>query len=421
MAGTRGIAGFRGEQLRGKIMRDYHFDENNKINENKVDIQWSNHREILEATKIDVRVQANNKPVAGLNKIDVTADVGARAVSTGTSIEGVVLEEKVLIRATGTDSPIGDTDSDVVYGKLVFTASPDGGVTPDKYELAFFSIVGGVETAYTFGAGAGNIDYQFVVRTNLSVIPVDAIIKGGAGFVEGATDAKAYMNLIQLMKDVYGASGTLDNDGNANLGTDIVTQIANEVQNRTDADQAIRDDLVSTAAGEGASLVGVVVDTNYTGITVQAVLSNLAQRLKAQETLNDGIATRDANTANDYFVAGDFGTAEGRINDLEAATDAALKAQDDRLVKLETEDEEEVYEATGGETSYTLVNGVAKPKTVLLFINGGAQAPGINFDYILDGQGRISGFNFAPDTLKGAADNPDGKPDVVFVKYKKVL
>ena len=408
MAGTRGIAGLRGEQIRAGVLRDYHFDSNHKIGEDKVNIQWRNHREILEDTKIDVFVQVNDVAVAGLSELDVTADVGGRPVSTGTSVEGVVLTEKVQIRATGTDSPIGDADSDVVYGRL----EENAGV----YTLKFYSIVGGTEQPYTFDAGAGNIDYRFVVRTNLSVIPVDAIIKGGAGFVEGATDARAYMNLIQLMKDIYGGGGTLDNDGNANLPKSIVDQLADEATARQDGDDEIRSDLVSTSSGKGASLVGVVVDPNYTGITVQEVLSDLASRIKSQETLNEGVATRDANTPNGYFTAGDFGTAEGRINDLETVVDAELKELDDRVTKIETEDEEEVYEATGDETQYMLVNGAAKPKTVLLFINGAAQAPGINFNYLTDGNGNITGFDFAPDTLKVV----NGVPDVLYVKYKKV-
>jgi hypothetical protein len=413
MAGTRGFGGLRGEQVRQKTLRDYHFDADNKLNEDKIDILFHNHREILEDTKIDVFVQANGKAVAGLGELVVTADVGGRIVSTGLGVEGVVISEKVQIRATGTDSPIGDIDSDVVYGRL----TEDTGA----YTLTFYSIVGGTEQPYTFGAGAGNVDYRFVVRTNLSVIPVDSIIKGGAGFVEGATDAKAYMNLIQLMKDLYGGSGTLDNDGNANLGTNIVTQIADEIQARTDADTAIRNDLASTVIGDGATLVGVVTDANYTGLTVQAVLSNLASRLTTEEALNNGIASRDANTANDYFLAGNFVTAEGRINDLESKADAALKAQDARLVKLETEDDEEVYEAVGGETEYLLVNGLAKDKTVLLTLNGQVLVPGINFAYIKNGSTQITGFNFAPDMLKGAAQNTDGKPDVLYAKYKRIL
>lgn len=379
MAGTRGIARFRGEQFNNKIMRNNHFDVNNKISEDYISIDFNSHREILEDTKIDVFVQVNNKDVAGLAELVVTNDVGVRPVSTGIAVEGVVLTEKVQIRATGTDSPIGDEDSDVVYGRL----EENAGV----FTLKFYSLVGGAEQAYTFDAGAGAVDYRFVVRTNLSVVPVDAIIKGGSGFVEGATDAKAYMNLIQLMKDVYGGSGTLDNDGNANLALSIQGQITKEIQDRTDADDAIVDNLAATT---GAGLVGVITDPNYSGLTVQAVLTDLAAKI-AQANTNNG----------------------DRMDDIEQKN----TEQDDRLTKLETQDEEEVFEAVGGETQYMLTNGRAKDKTVRLAINGQLQTPGINFEYIKNASSEITGFNFAPDTLKIV----DGVPDVVFVQYKKIL
>lgn len=379
MAGTRGIARFRGEQLNNKLMRNSHFDDANKISETYLDIDFANHREILENTKIDVFVQVNNKDVAGLSQLDVSVDVGARPVATSTSVEGVVVTEKVQLRATGTDSPIGDEDSDVVYGRLEEAAG--------IYTLQFYSIVNGAEQPYTFDAGAGAVDYRFVVRTNLSVIPVGAIVKGGAGFVEGATDAKAYMNLIQLMKDVYGASGSLDNDGNANLSLSIQGQITKEIQDRTDTDKAIRDDFAATT---GAGLIGVITDPNYTGLTVQAVLAELAGEIT------------QANSDNDI-----------RMDVIQQKNDE----QDERLTKLETEDEEEVYEATGGETQFMLTKGRAKPTTVRLAINGQLQTPGINFDYVLNAQSEITGFDFAPETLKIV----EGVADVLFIQYKKIL
>ncbi|MFF2889466.1 hypothetical protein [Paenibacillus sp. NPDC057967] len=364
MAGTRGIARLRGEQFSNKIMRNQHFDEANKISESYIDIDYAAHRDILEDTKIDVFIQVNDQEVAGADHLVVTTDVGVRPVSTATNVEGVVLTEKVQIRLAGTDSPIGDEDSDVVYGRLEESAG--------AYTLKFYSLVDGVEQPYTFDAGADNIDYRFVVRTNLSVIPVDAIIKSGAGFVEGATDAKAYMNLIQLMKDLYGGSGSLDNDGNANLMTPIVQQIANEVQDRTDADTAIRNDLVSTSASKGAGLVGVITDPNYTGITVQAVLINLASRLA---------------------------DAEGTID------------------RVDAESTREIYEALGGETEYMLKKGVARKDTMYVHINGQLQSPEIHYENIEDGSGNYTGINFAPDTLQVN----EGTPDVLDISYKSVL
>lgn len=379
MAGTRGIARLRGEQFNNKIMRNNHFDVDNKISEDYISINFQSHREILEDTKIDVFVQVNDREVAGLSELDVSADVGVRSISTGANVEGVVLTEKVLIRVAGTDSPIGDEDADVVYGRL----EENTGV----FTLKFYSLENDTEQPYKFGAGAGSVDFRFVVRTNLSVIPVDAIINGGSGFVEGATDAKAYMNLIQLMKDVYGASGTLDNDGNANLALSIQEQITKEIQDRGNADNKIVHDLALSA---GAGLVGVITDTNYSGLTVQAVISELASKIA------------QANIDNSDRMAGiEYKNSE----------------QDDRLAKLETQDEEEVFESIGGETQYILTNGRAKAKTVRLAINGQLQTPGINFEYIKNSGNEITGFNFSPDTLKIV----DGVPDAVFVQYKKIL
>jgi hypothetical protein len=378
MAGTRGLAKFKGAQLNGKIMRDRHFDVNNKINEQFIDIDFNAHREILEDTKIDVFSQVNNKVVAGVSELDITADLGGKPQATANT-EGVVTGQRIDLRVNGSeDFPFIDADGDRVYGKIEFVPSPDGGVTPDKFVLKFFSEQASVEAPYTFAAGAQNMDFRYILRTNMSVIPVDAILKGGAGFVEGATDANAYMNLNQLMKDIYGASGTLDNDGNANLVKDVVTQIADEINARTQADQDILDNFASTADGEGANLVGVEVDAsgNYVGTTVQAVLTELAAKITTNQT--------DLN---------------------------------DRVTKLETKLEEEVYEATGGETSYTLVNGRAEDKSVLLFINGQLQTPGINFVYVKNGSNEITGFDFAPDTLEVV----DGVPDVLFIKYNKIL
>ncbi|ALA07177.1 hypothetical protein SECTIM467_47 [Brevibacillus phage SecTim467] len=84
---------------------------------------------------------------------------------------------------------------------------------------------------------------------------------------------------------------------------------------------------------------------------------------------------------------------------------------------LDFEEEEEIFEASGGETEYNLVKGIARPKTVLLSINGQVQVPTIDFEFKINAQGNIVGFNFAPNTLKTTG----GVPDVLYIKYKKVL
>lgn len=331
MAGTRGMVQFKAPQLSPGLMRDSHFDVDNKIKEDKINILWHDHKEILQDTKVDVFVQVNSKDVSEVSQVDITAELSGYNESTDEDAEGIRLSEKVVIRRNGTeDTPIADADGDVVYGKIEKVDS--------TYVLKFYSLVDTVETAFTMPADTV-IDFRFVLRTNLSVLPVDAIIKGGAGFVEGATDAKAYLNLLQLMKDIYGGTGSLDNDGNANLSTSIVAQIDNLITN-----------LASTDASKGAKLIGVVTNSNYSGVTVQDVLNNLADRLAATE--NGGIAevsathTRETDSSNGYFAAKTLPSLEDRLVEIESIVDSQFKNKEDRVAKLETEDDRYAFEVT---------------------------------------------------------------------------
>lgn len=410
MAGTRGIAKFETYQLRNGLMRDGHFDVNHKINEDKIDIQWAEHREILEATKIDVFVQKNGVNVgAGTNTVEITADILNKNIAAD-GVEGIVLDVPVVLRKNGSvDFPFIDADGDKVYGKVRHES------TGDKFFLDFYSLEGQpeVETAYTF-ADAVVVDYKYVTRTNLSVIPANAIVNAGSAFVEGATDAEAYMNLNQLMKDLYGASGSLDNDGSANLGKSVLEQITDEVTARTSAVQAVRNDLTSTDAGKGATIVGVITDPNYSGANIQAVLSNLASRLTGVE--NGGGAeveathTRDTASANGYFAQKTVADLEARIVDVETVVDTELKAHADdiadhetRVAKLENQDDRYAVIATAGQTQVILPGGKkAKLNSLFFSLNGALQAPAINYAELLDGtSSAVIGIELAPDALEG--------------------
>lgn len=408
-APTRGLIGFRGEQIRGKSLRDSHFDVNNKINEDKIDIDWLAHTETLAAKKIDVFVQVNGKNASGLDTLDVTTDIGAVPVATSDTVEGVVLEQLVQLRVSGTDdTPIADADGDPVYGKLVFTAG-----TPDKYELKFYSKVGGVETAYVMPSNT-TVDFKYGLRTNLLNAPVNALVNGGLGFVEGATDAKAYLNIQQLVKDLYGAAGHTDNDGNGNLVDEgYGKSLYERIQNFISA-------LAATTNGKGASLIGVIADSNYTGATVQDVLADLADRLTYQEQ-NGGAEVeaargRDAASPNGYFPQQNFTTLEQRLVNAENITDAQLKLQSDAINKINTEDTQEVYETSvGGETTYTFVKGLGKKDSVFLSYNGQVQPPGLSFTEILDAQDKVTGVQLGSALEVGA----DGTKDFIHVWYKK--
>jgi hypothetical protein len=402
MAGTRGIARIRGGQLQDQLLRDNHFDAENKINENKINIDWLSHTEILDARKIDVQVQKNNVAVAGLSSIELT-DIEGIAVASTTSTEGIVVGVSSKIRKNGTeDTPVFDAQGDTVYGKV---REDDG-----TYYLDFYSTNGGTEYAYTFGETASNIDLVYYRRTNLASLPVDVLRNLGAGFVEGATDAKAYFNILQLAKDL----GVTTNDtGEKSLTKTILEQIADEIQARTDADQDIRDDLSATT---GAGLVGVVTDANYVGLTVQAVLSELASSVKDLKDKVDSSLTRASDSANGYFEDEVFTDVAGRFANVESVVDAELKSIDTRINNINSAQKVESYEpATDNVNTYNLVNGLGIAESVQVFINGAFQAPGYNFVLILNGDGKVTGLDFTGDPLRNLGA---GKVDLLTVYYR---
>jgi hypothetical protein len=399
---TRGLRTIRAAQIAPTELRDSNFDSANPIDENKVAIQWANHTEILQNKKIDVFVQVNNKSIAGVSALDVSTDVGVRPVSTDGNTEGVVLPDKVIIRKNGTpDTPVADAQGNPVYGKLTESSG--------SYTLSFYSMVGSTETEYTGGAGEA-IDFKFAVRTNLFNIPVDALINSGSGFVEGATDAKAYNNILQLVKDVYGNSGHADNDGNANLTDEgYGASLYDRIQNFIAA-------LAATTNNNGAHLIGVVPNAQYTGATVQDVLNNLAARIAANTAEITTARDRSAS-ANGYFTADTFSSVDARLEDSEDKTDAALKSLSDRAAALESQEPDEVVveaDGSGTQTSFALPSP-AKVKSVRVYHNGIMQAPELNYDRILNGAGNCTSVTIP--TALGIAKH--GIPDSLYITYDK--
>ncbi|WP_421021721.1 hypothetical protein, partial [Klebsiella pneumoniae] len=70
-------------------------------------------------------------------------------------------------------------------------------------------------------------------------------------FVDGASDVSARLDLEQIAKDAFGASYTLDRDGNANRGKSIVESLAELTQGKLNSQVTASDliDEVVTARG----------------------------------------------------------------------------------------------------------------------------------------------------------------------------
>lgn len=323
-----GITRIRGSQLKDRTiegikiavntLKDEHIAADAAISESKLNINWAAHgSDILRSKKVVDYIQVNGTNVSGVSSIDVSA-LGIipntdPAVGSSSTQEGVIVDapkNKVPLRDSDTGeiilANIGNSIDTIyeVYGRITFVDSPDGGVTPAKYVLSFYYFDPnanrgtGEEVPFTMPDNQ-KIDWQYLKRFNLE--SVSETFAANEKFIEGAADATAHLNIEQLAKDLYGSSWSLDRDGNANLSVSLKDQIANEVtraqnaeitlQNNIDAekaariagDQAIRNDLASTAPNKGASLIGIEdVAGVFTATTVEGALKELDDELKAE-------------------------------------------------------------------------------------------------------------------------------------------
>jgi hypothetical protein len=274
------ISRIRGEQIRLGALKNEHVNDSAAIAESKLNIDWDGHyHSALQVKKVVDFIQVNGTTVSGLSA-DISGIIpnSVPNVESEQTDEGVIVsgeKNKAPIRSAVTGDPIVDADENQVYGRVEFEAG--------EYVLKFYSVVSGVQTAFSMPSGTV-INWQYAKRFNLDNVP--EMFAANEKFVEGAADATAHLNIAQLAKDLYGAGYSLDRDGNANLGTDIATQISNEINARTNADQAIRNDLSdTTSATKGANSVGVYdAGDRFTGGNVNEVLVELHDEIAANKS-----------------------------------------------------------------------------------------------------------------------------------------
>jgi hypothetical protein len=80
-----------------------------------------------------------------------------------------------IIVSNATKRPIADASGNEVYGKITEAAG--------VYTLSYFSLIGGVETAYTFSSTI-NIDFYFAYRFDAARLPKNALIAIGSRVIQ---------------------------------------------------------------------------------------------------------------------------------------------------------------------------------------------------------------------------------------------
>jgi hypothetical protein len=275
------ISRIRGDQIRDKSILNQHVADDAAIAETKLAIDWTGHyQSALQTKKIVDFVQANKIDVAGVSEFDLSPlipNTVPNVQSDPLSGEGVIIDapkNAAPIRDSVTGDPILDANHNEVIARVTFDA------TGNKFVLKFLSVDPNTsaETAFVMPAGQ-KVDMQYAKRFNLQSVSEN--FAANEKFVEGTADASAHLNINQIALDLYGASFSLDRDGNANLSKSLVQQMSDEVDARIAADQTIRDDLSSTLAGKGSSLVGVQdAAGNFTATNLEDVLTEIDGRLK---------------------------------------------------------------------------------------------------------------------------------------------
>jgi len=446
-----------GSQIKLGAIKNEHIGE--AIQESKLGINWEAHyNEALQTRKLVDFVQVNGVTVsANSSEVDLTT-IGKipgsdpQAASNDLQTEGVIIDapkNKAAIRNAATGEPVLAGNNAEVYGRVIFENN--------AFKLKLFYLNDGTETAFAPGADLV-IDFQYARRFNLA--DIDELFAANEKFVEGSADVTAHLNIVQLAKDIYGAGYSLDRDGNANLATSLVDQIANEVARAQNAESTLQSninseaiarqqaitnlitDLASVTAGKGASMIGIEdAAGKFAATTVEAALlelkndiatlsgssttsiSELDSRLDAVEaeitaargTYENLDARLDAIDANITSQAASLQTA---IDNEASARQAADSALDGRLTAVEG------TLAARKHVHYKYVTTVSAPTSVVnlpegapvfvpgnnsldVYVDGILQEAGVNYAELSNG----TGVDFAPEELAAGVK-------VIFRYYK---
>ena len=196
---------------------------------------------------------------------------GAGSSSAGGVILNATKSHKVHIRTSSDQNPIDDGSGNEVYGRLSWTGT--------QYQISWFSVVAGTETAYNF-TGAQTVDLAYVlVSRRYEDLDWDVF-----------TDSSFH--------DVASVSGSID-DSNVNTGP-FSFLLSGDV---TQQDVNAKVDLLgSTANGEGISGIAVEDSSGYfTGTDGEAVLTEIHTQLGGATSTTYNFTEENVLADNDFI------------------------------------------------------------------------------------------------------------------------
>lgn len=264
----------RGDQLRPGIIEDIHIKD--KLSESVLNINWSGHgSEMLSSKKVLDYIQVDNLTFSAA-ALDVTAQITAPPVTSGSTDEGVPSDapyNKVIIRDHATGEPVLDADGKQVFGRLTFDS------TTSKWTLTLQTTdAGGTEVDF-IPSGALVVDVQYLRRFNLNTVA--ELFAANEKWVDGAADVTAHLNIEQLAKDLYGASFSLDRDGQANRDISVGDELAQARNSTIYGSKASLKDRLDAAETEIHAARGSKADLNTRITELETSVNTRTSNLEA--------------------------------------------------------------------------------------------------------------------------------------------
>jgi hypothetical protein len=283
--------------------------------------------------------------------------------------------------------------------------------------------------------------------------------------VTATTAEGAIIELADRSTAVEGRATSLEGEvqtargGKANLNArlDAIDSAASaEATARTNADQAIIDDLASTANGKGASKIGVEdAGGKFVAANLEGVLAEIDGRLHSVEETGglEVEAARDSDVTGTHAslderleagesrfeaVKTEVENARGGKSSLKARLDAADQVDTDlggridaleshdsdketRIQALEAVDHVHYYEdkqinggdALVGSVRYDVqtTTFVAGNKSLQVFVNGFLQMAGVHYQEVTDADGKGIAVSFSPDMFQAG--------DIIQLRWEK--
>lgn len=309
------MAIFRGTKIRGSQIQDRtvdgkqiiqeaivneHISPDAAIHEDKLDINWNAHTEVLVDRKVVDYVEANKLKVKGtqinlqsqINEID-----GVKTATSDNSVEGIIVEgdkNKAPMRNSFTGEPLVATIDDVDYeviARVEYYVDEEDEDDTGSYFLRFYTASGedGDEVPYSLGSDEITVDILYARRWNLK--DVDEMFAANEKFVHGAADVTAYLNIQQLAKDIYGDDWKVNRDGEAHLEESLIDQIKAEVDRSIIAETQLQLN---------------IDDEKNLRITADTDLQNQIDRLDANDKTTDSVLYKIRTKVTDPLKSTDI-------------------------------------------------------------------------------------------------------------------